>query len=266
MISVTSAQLDAWLAMFVFPAARILALLSAAPVFSNAALPMRTRLVLGLAITVALAPALPPQPPIAMGSWVGLAILAEQILIGVLMGFALRLAFVTIDIAGELIGLQMGLSFAVFYDPQNAGQTPVLTEFLGLFTTLVFLAMNGHLMTLMALSESFALLPIGADPPRAAGMSVLLSWSAVIFASGLMLSLPLIAALLIANLALGVLARVAPQLNLFAVGFPVTMVVGFVVLMFSMPYFATAMEQLFHQGFRAMEQVLQFSGGAIPSR
>jgi len=266
MISVTSAQLDAWLAMFVFPAARIMALLSAAPVFSNAALPMRTRLVLGLAITLALSPALPAPPPIAMGSWVGLAILAQQILIGVLMGFALRLAFVAIDVAGELIGLQMGLSFAVFYDPQNAGQTPVLTEFLGLFTTLIFLAMNGHLMALMALSESFVLLPIGVEPPAAAGMTTLLTWSAVIFSSGLMLALPLIAALLIANLALGVLARVAPQLNLFAVGFPVTIAVGFVVLLLSMPYFATAMEQLFHHGFRAMEQVLLSSGGALPSR
>jgi flagellar biosynthesis protein FliR len=261
MISVTSAQLDAWLALLVFPLARVLGLMASAPIFNNVGTPMRVRLMAGLAITLALIPILPPMPAIPAGSWIGLAVIAEQTLIGILMGFALRLAFITVDVAGELIGLQMGLSFAVFYDPQNAGQTPVLTEFIGLLTTLIFLALNGHLMILAALAESFSLLPVTLAPPHAAGLSTLLRWSGVIFASGLLLSLPLIAALLIANIALGVLSRVAPQLNLFAVGFPVTLAVGFVVLMFSLPYIGAAMEHLFQQGFRAMEQMLQASGG-----
>jgi flagellar biosynthetic protein FliR len=261
MISISSAQLDAWLAMLIFPMVRVLALVATAPIFNNAATPVRTRLIVGLAVTLALVPVLPPMPNVAAGSWITLAMIAEQMLIGVLMGFTLRIAFVTVDVAGELIGLQMGLSFAVFYDPQNAGQTPVLSEFLGLLTALFFLGMNGHLMILMVLAESFTLLPVSIEPPQAAGIAVLLRWSGVIFASGLLLSLPLITALLIANIALGVLSRIAPQLNLFAVGFPVTMAVGYVVLMFVMPYFGAAMEQLFHQGFRAAEQVLQASGG-----
>lgn len=263
MLSVTSAQLDAWLALFIFPLSRIFGLMVTAPIFNNIGTPVRVRLMIGLAIGLALTPVLPPMPAIPAGSWIGFAMIAEQILIGLLMGFTLRLAFVTVDVAGELIGLQMGLSFAVSYDPLNAGQTPVLTEFLGLITSLIFLAMNGHLMILSVLAESFTLLPISATPPHAAGLATLLRWSSVIFASGLMLALPLITALLITNIALGVLSRIAPQLNLFAVGFPVTMAVGFLVLMFLMPYFGTAMEHLFHQGFRAMEQVLQASGGGI---
>lgn len=261
MISVTAAQLDAWLALFVFPLARVLGVMASAPVFNNVGTPMRVRLMIGLAIAFALTPNLPPMPAVPAGSWIGLAVIAEQMLIGLLMGFALRLAFITVDVAGELIGLQMGLSFAVFYDPQNAGQTPVLSEFIGLLATLIFLAMNGHLMVIQALAESFALLPVSVTPPQAAGIAVLLRWSGVIFASGLLLALPLIAALLIANIALGVLSRVAPQLNLFAVGFPVTLAVGFLVLMFSLPYVGAAMEHLFHQGFRAMHQILQASGG-----
>ena len=187
-------------------------------------------------------------------------VLVQQMLVGVILGFALRIAFVTVDIAGELIGMQMGLSFAVAYDPQNAGQTPVLSEFIGLIATLIFLAMNGHLMIIAVLVESFTLVPVSTQLFHSAGFATLLRWAGVIYASGLLLSLPLIATLLIANIALGVLSRVAPQLNLFAVGFPVTMVVGYFVLMFSLPYFGAAMEGLFQQGFRAMEQVLQAGG------
>ncbi|MDP1607439.1 MAG: flagellar biosynthetic protein FliR [Rhodocyclaceae bacterium] len=260
MISFTSAQLDVWLTSFIFPLARILGLLAAAPVFNSVAMPKRIRLAFGIAITLALLPVLPPMPTIPAGSWVGLAILAQQMFIGVLLGLTLRIAFAAIDLAGELIGLQMGLSFAVFYDPQNAGQTPVLSEFLGLIVTLVFLALNGHLLTLSVLAESFKLLPVSAAPFSGGGIGNIgsfLVWSSVLFSAGLLLALPLITALLITNLAMGVLARVAPQLNIFAVGFPVTLTAGFVILMFSIPYFGAAMENLFDQAFRAMAAVLR---------
>lgn len=257
MISFTSAQLDAWLTAFIFPLARIMGLLSSAPLFNSIAQPKRIRLVVGLVITIALVPVLPPMPAIPPGSWLGLAVLAQQILIGVLLGLTLRIAFAAIDLTGELIGMQMGLSFAVFYDPQNAGQTPVLSEFLGLITMLIFLALNGHLLTLSVLAESFKLLPVSTTPFGIAGIGSFLAWSSVLFSAGLLLALPLITALLITNLAMGVLARVAPQLNIFAVGFPVTMTAGFVILMFSIPYFGAAMENLFDQAFRAMAAVLR---------
>lgn len=260
MISITSAQLDAWLAAFLLPLARIMGMLASAPFFGNRAQPARIRLVAALVITVALAPALPEPPAIPAGSWIGLMVLAQQIVIGLLLGFTLRIAFAAVDLAGELIGMQMGLSFAVFYDPQHGAQTPVLSEFLGLLTTLIFLAMNGHLLMLQVLAESFRLLPIGTTPLGAGGFAVFLAWSSTLFATGLLLALPLITALLIANLAMGVLARVAPQLNIFAVGFPVTLLAGFVVLMFSIPYFGAAMEKLFDDAFRNMAQLMRAAG------
>lgn len=260
MITFTSAQLDAWVAAFIFPLARILALMATAPVFNSAGMPARARLMAGLAIAVGLAPALPPMPPVPAGSWVGLVIVAQQVVIGVAIGFTLRLVFAAVDMAGELIGLQMGLSFAVFYDPQNAAQTPVLSEFLGLITTLLFLAMNGHLLTLSVLAESFSLLPISATPLAAKGFGALVAWGATLFSTGLLLSMPLVAALLIANLAMGVLARVAPQLNLFAVGFPVTIMAGFAVLTISLPYIGSALQQLFDQSFSALHTVLRAAG------
>lgn len=261
MINFTSTQLEAWLVAFMFPLARILALLASAPVFNNAAQPARIRLTMGLVITVALAPALPAMPAIPPGSWVGLTILAQQILIGLLMGFTLRIIFAAVDIAGDLIGLQMSLSFAMLYDPQNGAQTPVLSEFLGLFVTLIFLAMNGHLLTLSVLAESFRLIPVSAVPIAATGFSAFLSWSSTLFSAGVLLALPMIAALLIANLAMGVLARVAPQLNIFAVGFPVTLMSGFIVLMYSIPYLGAAMERLFDQAFRALATVMRAAAG-----
>lgn len=260
MISFTSAQLDAWLAAFVFPLARILALLATMPPFNNAALPQRIRLIVGLAITFAVAPALPPMPAIPAGSWAGLLILAQQIVIGVMMGFTMRVAFAAIDLAGDLIGLQMGLSFARFYDPQSSGQTAVLGEFLGILTILIFLALNGHLLSISVLVESFRLLPVAAAPIAVKGAGALLSWAGILFSAGVLLSLPMMAALLIANIAMGVLARVAPQLNLFAVGFPVTIVSGFIVLLISLPYFGAALERLFDQAFGTLRLVIQAAG------
>lgn len=262
MITVTSAQLDAWLAAFMFPLARVLGLLASAPVFNNIGVPRQIRLLVGLAIVLALVPGLPQMPPIAVGSWHSLAILAQQVLIGALLGLTLRIVFSAVDVAGELIGLQMGLSFAVFYDPQNAGQTPVLSEFLGLLTTLIFLAMNGHLLSLLVLAESFKLLPIGVMPSLGQGSATMIAWTATLFSAGVLLSLPVVAALLIANIALGVLSRVAPQLNLFAVGFPVTIVSGFTVLMISLPYFGAALERLFDQTFLVLRGVMQAAGNA----
>ncbi|QDX81357.1 flagellar biosynthetic protein FliR [Denitratisoma sp. DHT3] len=257
MIQVTSTQLDAWLTLFMFPLARILGLVATAPVFQNRALSMRIRLILGLSIALALVSALPPMPAVPVGSWIGLAVLAQQTLIGIVMGFTLRLIFAAIDMAGELIGLQMGLSFAMFYDPMSAGQTPVVTEFISLLATLIFLAMNGHLLTLSALAESFNLFPVSTQFFAVKGLGAMLTWAATLFAAGVLLALPLISALTIANLALGVLSRVAPTLNLFAVGFPVTIMAGFTVLTLSLPYMGAALERLYAQSFSALGQVMR---------
>lgn len=263
MLSVTAAQLDAWLAAFFYPLARVLALVATAPPFNNPALPRRVRLLLGLAVAVALASALPAMPPIAPGSGAGLLLLAQQVLVGIAMGLAMRMAFAAVDLAGELIGLQMGLSFAVFFEPGNAGQTSVLAEFLGLFATLTFLAIDGHLMLIAALAHSFTLLPIGGEPWGAQGTAAVAAWGASLFSSGILLALPLIAALLITNIALGVLTRAAPQLNLFAVGFPVTLLVGYGALLMSLSYMAPILQHLFEHGLTAVERVIA-AGAPLP--
>lgn len=252
MISFTSIELNAWVVAFFFPLARIMALLVSAPPFNNVALTARVRLVLGLSIAIAITPALPAMPPIEPASGIGLWILAQQMLIGFAMGFAMRLAFSAIDMAGNLIATQMGLGFATFYDPQSAAQTPVISELMGLLSLLVFMAINGHLMVIATLTHSFTVIPIGATPPGSGTWLNLAHAGAIIFSSGLLLSLPIIVALLITNVALGVLSRAAPQLNLFAIGFPLTLALGFAMLIPGLSYLAEPLQELFEQGLQSM--------------
>ena len=252
MISLTTAELNAWIVAFFFPLARILALVTTAPPFNNQGLNTQARLILGLAIAFAIAPALPPTAAIDPASGPGLLLLALQVLIGLTMGFAMRLVFSAIDLAGTMISNQMGLGFATAYDPQSAAQTAVISEFLGMLALLIFLAINGHLMVIATLGESFALLPISAGIIADASWLNIANAGGVIFSSGVLLSLPLVVALLIANIALGVLGRVAPQLNLMAIGFPITIVLGFSALIVSLSYLASPLQQLFEFGLRSM--------------
>lgn len=256
-ITVTSAQIDAWILAYMFPMARILAVVATAPIFNNVALNARARLICGLAIAIALAPALPPIPQMPADSWQAFFVLMREMLIGSLIGFSLRVVFAAIDVAGELAGMQMGLSFAILYDPQTAGQTPVITNFLTLITMLIFLASNGHLLIISLLAESYALLPISTTPFAADSLRTVVASGATLFSLGLMLAMPIVAALLIANIGLGVLTRVAPTLNLFAVGFIVTLIAGFIVMSLCLPYLGVALERLFELCFLNLSHFLQ---------
>ena len=252
MISLTTAEINAWIVAFFFPLARILALVTSAPPFNNQGLNTQARLILGLTIAFAIAPALPPTAAIDPASGPGLLLFALQVWIGLTMGFARRLVFSAIDLAGTMISNQMGLGFATAYDPQSAAQTAVISEFLGMLALLIFLAINGHLMVIATLGESFALLPISADIVADASWLNIANAGGVIFSSGVLLSLPVVVALLIANIALGVLGRVAPQLNMMAIGFPITIVLGFSALIVSLSYLASPLQQLFEFGLQSM--------------
>lgn len=242
MISVTDAQLNAWLATFLWPLARVLGLIMTAPLLHSRNVPVRVRIGLGAAMAFAVAPMAGTMPEVQVGSAAGLAILAEQVLVGALMGLSARLAFAALSLAGDLIGLQMGLGFAIFYDPQSAGQTPVAAQFLELAGFLLFLALNGHLMMLATLAQSFEVLPVGAAlaPDH---WKDLAEMGARVFSLGTLFALPVVGPLLVVNVILAVLSRTAPQLNLFAVGFPVTLLTGFVALALALPALAPALER-----------------------
>ena len=257
MLSVTSAQLEGWLALLAFPMARILGFVGAAPVFGNNAVPRRIKLMVGLAVTMGLLPVVPSAPQEAIDSWSGMLILFHQTLIGIAMGLVLRVVFAALDLMGEIISLQMGLSFATFFDPVAGGQTAVVGEFLTLLATLVFLSLNGHLLMIDALARSFEWLPVSATLPHKGGWLILVRFGASIFASGLLMALPIVTALLITNIALGVLTRAAPQLNLFAIGFPITLTVGFGVLLLALSHLAPLLQYFYDAGFTTLADLLR---------
>lgn len=252
MISITSAQLDAWIAAFIYPLARILSVIATAPFWGSTAIPRRIRLLLGVAVAVGLAPALPPMPAVSPASGPGIWILVQQMLIGLGMGLAMRVVYSAVDVAGEFIGLQMGLGFATFYDPLNSSQTPVITEFMDLLALLLFLSINGHLIYVATLAQSFTAIPVSATPLGTGSWLNLVELGSKMFAAGLLLALPVVVALIIANLAMAVLTRAAPQLNIMSIGFPITLVGGFLALAMSLNYLATPLQAIFEQGLSAM--------------
>lgn len=257
MLSVTATQLDAWLAALMFPLARLLGLFATAPIFSNRGVSVRVRLAIGLGVGIALLPVMPAMPAVPPGSGVGLMIMVQQMFIGIAIGFMLRIVFAAIDMAGSLIGMQMGLSFAIFFDPDAGGQTAVLSDFMSLVATLLFLAINGHLIMIDLLVRSFEWLPVGTASVSADGWGYIARAGAAVFATGLLLSLPVVAVLLVANIALGILTRAAPQLNLFAIGFPITLAMGFFALMLIMTNFGPVVQSLFERGFDTVPVMLE---------
>lgn len=257
MITLTSTQLDALLLTWLYPLARILGMVGTAPLFNSQAVPMRIRLAIGLVLVMAIVPALPSPPQIMPGTWQGIALFVQQVIIGIGIGLSMRIVMSAFDIAGEIIGLQMGLSFATFFDPDTSAQTAVLGELLGLLATLVFLALNGHLLLIDVVVRSFEIAPIGGVSFTQKPWITLMQVATLAFSSGLLIALPLIAALLITNIALAVLTRAAPQLNIFAVGFPVTSTVGILVLIVSLDAFAPTLQHILDQGFDITMQFIK---------
>jgi flagellar biosynthetic protein FliR len=201
------------------------------------------------------APLLPAGTPVDPGAWSGLALLVRETLLGLAMGFALRIVFTAVEMAGNVIGVQMGLSFAEIYDPLTTSHVAVIGQFLGLLAALAFLALDGHLMMIGTLVESMRAIPPGDFGAAPVDWRLLTMWGGKIMEAAVLLSLPVIAALTITNVALGVLSRAASQLNLFAVGFPITLAIGFVTLLLALPHLGGVMERLFGEGLQMMQQV-----------
>lgn len=197
-----------------------------------------------------IAPVLPVSPAIELFSLAAWLLVGEQILIGFALGFSLQIVFAALMLAGDMAGLQMGIGFATFIDPQNSTQTPMIGSLLGMLGTLIFLGMDGHLLMLDSLINSFALVPVGAGSTSMLQWSHLSSLGAQLFALGLQIALPLVTTMLLCNLALGVMARAAPQLNLFSVGFPLTILTGLALLFLFLPYLGAPLESAFRQGLR----------------
>jgi flagellar biosynthetic protein FliR len=214
-----------------WPSLRIGGFILAAPIASETTIPRRVKIVLTLTLAFLLAPLAPVPAALSIFSGAGVLTAVQEVLIGVAIGMVMQLAFDALTFAGQSISMTMGLGFATLVDPQRGASVPVLGQVFMIMGMLTYLAINGHLMLLGALANSFQTLPIGAANIDKDFLLSVATWGGRIFETGLLVALPAVIALVIVNLALGVVTRAAPQLNLFGIGFTITLLCGFFVLM-----------------------------------
>ena len=235
MITFTEAQVMAWVSPVFWAFLRILAVFSSAPIFSARSVPMRTRVALAMLVAICAQAGLGDQPVIGLNDPQALTAVFQQVVVGIAIGLAVRIVFSSVELAGEVIGLQMGLNYAGFFDPSTNSQTSAVGRFFGNTTMLLFVVLNGHLMVLQAVVSSFETFPIGDGALESVSRMRLHELGAVVFQYGLWIALPMIGMLLFINIVLGFISRIAPQMNAFAIGFPLTLSAGLVGIAATIP-------------------------------
>ena len=240
--------------LYFYPFVRIGAMLSILPIYGIRAVPVQAKLFLTLFITMAVAPTLALPPPVDPFTWQGILFILQQILIGLAMGVIFLIVFQAFVVAGHMIAMGMGLAFASMVDPGTGSQAPIVSQYFTIIATLLFLALNGHLLVIQMVVDSFEYLPVGTSFLNRDSLWLIVEFGSYMFSAGVLISLPAITALLLINVSFGVVTRAAPALNIFAVGFPVTLLTGLVMLSLTTPLILPHLQELIH---RAMEVVIQ---------
>lgn len=247
----TSADIASWAGSLVWPFTRIAAMLTIAPIFGAQVVPLRVRLVVALLLTWVVLPVIPRVPVIDPLSAASALVTVQQILLGLAIGFSLQLVMTTLVIAGQAIAMGMGLGFAQMVDPQNGVSVPIIGQYYLVIATLLFLALNGHLALLRVLVDSFHSVPIGVDALTREDFREIAYWGVRMFGDAVMVALPAVASILLVNISFGVVSRAAPQLNIFGVGFPVTLMLGFIVLVFALSNLLPELRQILDEALMA---------------
>jgi len=252
-------ELIAYLASFVWPFMRVSSMFISIPVFSVNSVPARLRVVLSLLITFVILPVLPQMPAIDLFSADGLMVTVQQLVLGVSTGFILQMVFSIMLLAGQSIAYSMGLGFASLVDPATGVQTPVIAQLFVIASSLLFLAVDGHLLLIEMLAQSFTTLPVAPVGLDKAQIWQIISWSSQIFAGGVLLALPIMATLLFVNISFGIASKAAPQLQLFGVGFPITILLGMVLIWIGLAGILEGFTEMLHEGFILISQLLRIS-------
>lgn len=253
MTTVDLAALETWFGGMLWALGRVGGLCLVAPVLGAPMIPARIRVGLVLLLTLVLAPLAPAAvDPLSAA---GVATMASQVLIGASVGFVLKLVFEAVAFGGELVGQGMSLGFAEVVNPAGGGSTPVLSQFYTVLVTLLFLALNGHLKLIALLAESFHTLPPGPVGPGAEGLHAVVLFGAQLFAGAVRVALPAVTALLVVNIGFAAISRAAPSMNLFAVGFPITLCLGSIALWLGLRALPGAFDTLQDGAWSLMRQL-----------
>jgi flagellar biosynthetic protein FliR len=255
MISLTTGQLEGWLAQLLWPFMRVGACFMVAPAFGAQFIPPRIRIVLAGAVAMIISPLITTPAGISVFSATGMLVTVQQIIIGIAIGFSLQLLFDAVTLGGQLLANSMGLSFAFNTDPMHGVQTPVLGQIYNMLVMLTFLALNGHLKLIEVLVDGFRTLPVGTTGLGQDGIWTIVTWGSLLFSGALQIALPGVTALLIVNIAFGVMSRAAPQFNLFGVGFPITLVFGLMIILAGLPAMQNTFVHLLSDAFDLLRRL-----------
>jgi flagellar biosynthesis protein FliR len=262
-VVINASDIAQWVGRVWWPSLRIGGFVAAAPIASETTIPRQVKIVMTLALTVLIAPLAPVPSTLSIFSGAGVLTAVQEILIGVSIGMVMELAFEALTFAGQTISMTMGLGFATLIDPQRGASVPVLGQMFMIMGTLTYLAINGHLVLLGALANSFQTLPIGAANVDKDFLLAVAIWGGRIFETGLLIALPAVIALVIVNLALGVVTRAAPQLNLFGIGFTITLMCGFFVLMVGINGVMIGISSLIDSALRAVVELVGMPAAGV---
>ncbi|MFT5422019.1 MAG: flagellar biosynthetic protein FliR [Candidatus Endobugula sp.] len=257
MLAFTEPQLMYLVSQYILPLTRISAFFMAAPIFGTRIVSAKIRLTLSIAITIIIVPLLPPASTLSGLSLSMMLVVGQQILIGVALAFIFQVVFQLFVLAGMFIAMKMGLGFASMNDPSSGMSVSILSQFYLLTTTLLFLSFNGHLVLVSILVDSFSMLPISASGITPENIYRIVELGGWMFGSALTISLPVLTALLLVNIAFGVMSRSAPQMNIFAVGFPLTLLFGLFIMWVGFNAFLPSFELFVDQGMKFAISVLQ---------
>jgi len=234
-ITFSESDLVTWLSPLLWPFLRTLAVFTSAPILSSRSFPVRARVALAFFVAWAAQPSLANQVVIGINDPGAMGAVMQQVGVGLAIGFSVRVVLAAVELAGEVVGFQMGLGFASFFDPMMNTQSSAVAGFLGQLGMFMFVVMNGHLLVLLTVIESFNAFPVDQNFLQAIGQMKLYELGTDLFATGLWMSLPMVGMLMFTNLALGIVSRVAPQMNIYAIGFPITLSVGLIGLAATLP-------------------------------
>ncbi|MDP1708246.1 MAG: flagellar biosynthetic protein FliR [Gammaproteobacteria bacterium] len=252
----SSAEIMSLVGTYLWPLFRIGALVGAAPLFGTRTVPMRVRIGLAVALTIVIAPMLPAAPALDPLSAEAVRVVIAQVMIGLVMGFALQLVFSAFVVGGQVISMGMGLGFAAMNDPVSGVSVPVVGQFYTVTVTLLFLTLNGHLLLIEALVDSFDALPVGTQGIALEGLWDLVNWAGRMFVWAVLIALPAVCALLLANIGFGIMTRAAPQLNIFAVGFMAIILLGLLIVYVTLPNLLPQLMGLMDEIFALLRHIV----------
>lgn len=253
---ISEEQLMQFIGQYIWPMLRIGAFYFAVPVIGARMVPARIRLILMLLTTVLLVPVLPPAPVVSFLSLPGFIMIIQEVIIGLAMGFIMQVVMHVFLLAGQFIAMKMGLGFASMNDPSNGVSVTVLSQLYLLLSTLLFLSANGHLVVLQLMVESFTTFPVGGGGLSFLHFMAVAHMGTWMFSAGLLITLPLFTSLLIVNMSFGVMSRSAPQLNVFTVGFPITLLFGFILMWFTFANFLPMYFDIMEEGMNVLRQLV----------